>query len=353
MLTRLLLGSSLLCVMLIALLIVASRIIALEMPSQGQIAYTATEGRQHILYLADVGRSIIYPLVANNHYKDGIGWSDDGKSLGYMQFEVLTGDHHIITMNMQTLESEVQLSRAYRAVLPDKFWSDDLSQIVYAIVNDNQTYFTHVDLEAEEIGVVYITSLLGWGYDVIWVGDDVHYAIRRSSLQKGIVSRLSNELALSKEWQLPYRLTYDPSFAPDGSRLILAAVGRGMTNYDLYLYDSELDEPINLSESRSLNEGIPIWSGDGEQILYKALNNVGQFLYIQSIDIAEPRQLYRNDGDRLQLMRFSPDDQQVSFVESIPGGRRATLCVIQLIGNTNLNCLAHHDTIDSLEWRPG
>lgn len=352
MLTRLLLRVGVFSVTTTALLIVALRLIAPSLPSDGQLAYAATDANLHALYLADVRRRIAAPLIIDGRYRDGLSWSSDGERLGYVQYVTLTGAQHIITMDMTSYQPQVHLTRGYDVVLPDKYWSADLSQVVYGFADvERNFFFTHVDLRSGEVGNVYVTSTLAWGYDIIWAGDEVHYALRKNTLQTGIIPRTSEDLQIEQEWEITYRLSYEPRFSTDASQLILAAVGEGMTNYDLFLYDLELDEPINLTESRSLNEGVPVWSADGKRILYKALNNIGQFIYLRELYSDEPMQLYRNDGNRIDFLRFSPDEHFVSFVENMPNGQQSILCVLRIEDGASPNCIAQHQSIDAVVWR--
>ena len=117
-----------------------------------------------------------------------------------------------------------------------------------------------------------------------------------------------------------------PSWAPDGTRLVFS--GAVADNHDLYSVDLNTDTVTRLTDT-SENERWPLWSPDGESILFTISEGTTEFYFL---DISSGRiRHFPTALDNLvnwPSFEFSPDGQWLALTVENPGVGWATSCSI-------------------------
>ncbi|HEY3521173.1 MAG TPA: hypothetical protein VGK80_09045 [Rhodanobacteraceae bacterium] len=111
-------------------------------------------------------------------------------------------------------------------------------------------------------------------------------------------------------WQLTHSIQADPSFSPDGKRMVYLAVVAGKEQ--LFTADVDGSNPVQITRDQIDHED-PAWSLDGKRIAYVAL--AGDSSRIWTMDV---------DGSRTQPV--SPPDRKVIHPRWHPDGRHLAWC---------------------------
>ncbi|MEE3042773.1 MAG: hypothetical protein VX948_18060, partial [Candidatus Latescibacterota bacterium] len=117
-----------------------------------------------------------------------------------------------------------------------------------------------------------------------------------------------------------------PSWAPDGTRLVFS--GAVDDNHDLYSVDLNTDTVTRLTDT-SENERGPLWSPDGESILFTISEGTTE-LYFLDISSGKIRH-FPTELDNIinwPSYEFSPDGQWLALTVENPGVGWATSCSI-------------------------
>ena len=93
---------------------------------------------------------------------------------------------------------------------------------------------------------------------------------------------------------------WDPSWAPDGTRIAFAADRKGdFVNFEIYVMDADGDNQQRLTENR-VYDWDPSWSADGKRIAFSSGDNNQADIYVMDADGGNQQKLTnhpRNDGD--------------------------------------------------------
>ena len=108
-----------------------------------------------------------------------------------------------------------------------------------------------------------------------------------------------------------------PEWSPDDQQIAWRNNETG--NWDIYLMNADGSEKQNLTASTH-NDRNPIWSRDGQQILYqsKAIEQEGFDIYIMEKDGSQKKNL-TNDSFDNQSAKWSPDGQKIIYTAKVNG----------------------------------
>jgi TolB protein len=89
-----------------------------------------------------------------------------------------------------------------------------------------------------------------------------------------------------------------PATSPDGGKIAFMSSGRGATNWEIWVMDTNGSNPVRLTQNGS-NDGLPTWSPDGKSIAYVSDAGGVWSVWVMNADGSNQRKLFD--------MRGSPD----------------------------------------------
>lgn len=108
---------------------------------------------------------------------------------------------------------------------------------------------------------------------------------------------------------LPFAGCSDPRLSPDGKRLVMSVVG-----FRIWLLDLPTETPSLVSE----NGFYPLWSHDGQSLIFGSTRNESLDLFRIPADLSQPEELLLDWENNLRSAAMAPDGTLV-FREEIPG----------------------------------
>ena len=125
----------------------------------------------------------------------------------------------------------------------------------------------------------------------------------------------------------------------------------GSTDWEIYLMRPDGTEIDQLTDT-PYNEGWPVWTPDGTQIVYSSNETGNDEIYIMDADGTNPRQLtYLEDSNEL-FPSVSPDGTRIIFSSQIPAVNEGTLWIMDIDGG-NLRQLTSTAALNNIpSWCP-
>ena len=124
-------------------------------------------------------------------------------------------------------------------------------------------------------------------------------------------------------------LFLDPSWSPDGARLVYVAFPEGYTGTDLAMLEVHTSLPDGSDEQRltfdDVRDNDPYWSGDGEEIAFESAVDptfvgVGKWALRAVRPDGSGLRTILDDGNINTLPRWSPTDEWLYFQRFVFGG---------------------------------
>lgn len=320
--------------------------IAPLLPGASQLGYSS-ESR---FYVMDVGRGIQHPLLDDPAQP---WWSPDGEQMAFIRHAPQLMADRVMIAQMYTSGPQVMYPAEVQngVVLHSPAWSPFDSRLAFTYLETGTTALQLVVLEPDTGSArrERISGGIPAGSILNWTGAN---RLRYVSVEKDRV-RL-NELRLNevepvvvREWPFPTVSTRQAVLSADGSHFILPAVAPNNLNFELYLFDTDVDAVRNLTNRRTHNDTNPVWSPDEQRILFRSLTDSGQYLVLMNTDGSEQQTLFHVREGLLSQVQWSPDGEQISYVLNQGGHKR--LCIFRMTAST-VNCPAQG--VDQASWRP-
>ncbi|HLV35699.1 MAG TPA: hypothetical protein VKY59_11320 [Spirillospora sp.] len=333
---------------LVSLLLLVSLAVAPSFPDAGQLGLSATS-RFDVL---DVARGLRQPLLRT--MVNLPQWSPDGEQILYIQ-QILQDATAFDRVKLAGIYQELD-----RLLYPDEavtgnvehapVWSGETSQIALTFAQAGSDGLDLVVVEPHD-GAIYtreVSDTLAQGSLLFWTpaGRLGLISVSRNAVRLEELAT-DNSAAPPREWPFRSRVARQPEPGPDG-RFILPAITPESLNFELYLFDPRTEEVRNLSNRPVHNDTNPVWSPDGERILFRSLNDAGHFLVLMDADGSNQTTLHHESTALMSQVRWSPDGRRASFVVTRSGQKH--LCVIE-IASGEVDCPARD--VDLALWRPG
>ena len=120
----------------------------------------------------------------------------------------------------------------------------------------------------------------------------------------------------TEKHRLTFNADFDPSWSPDGSKIIFASNRIGDNDYQLYIMNADGSEQTRLT-TNLLQVQRPSWSPDGSKIIFASqTNGLGHSIYVMNADGSNQIKL----ADSCTSPVWSPDGSKIAFVNNINGG---------------------------------
>jgi dipeptidyl aminopeptidase/acylaminoacyl peptidase len=295
----------------------------------GLVAFVAVPGD---IYVRDVGTGEQRALIAGPETDVALSFSRDGTKLAFIRIE----DPDVDLATLMVADADGTDLRALVGPIPGiqvATWSPASNEIALIAEADGLRTLTVAPIDGSapreiDLGGVVPQNSVEWrppdGRELIFVGrDDGRYAIYAVPPDgKGVVRRVSSPGDVDSYF-VPLRL------APDGKRLAYTRGGSSVQVHFLDL-DAGLDRtfggalPVLRNEhgTERAHEGYPVFSADGERILFGRYwdgddVNINHQLFVASTDgdgadAVSVGPLHRSKGGHNPFdYIFSPDGSQV------------------------------------------
>lgn len=321
-------------------------------PNAGQIAFSAVSNNRQNLFLVDVARDIQHTLGSGADDYHALSWSDDGMRFAFA--ETLTQTDRLWLTDFNSYDTNRLYPDAENmagTINAAPVWSASNAQLAYvyhdaelgditllqSLVNDPLQTNTVMDFPEEATITGYTDSTIQW------------IEITRGEVRLQELDLSSNEKRTIRTWDFDFMRNWEPVPSPDGTQFIISGFTSRALDYELYLFDLNSDEVINLSNRRNHNDTNPAWSPDGKSFAYKSLNGSVDLIIVQLLD-GTHQQVVHSDADaRISQLHWSPDGQALAFVSNAP--LVYSLCVLHLDDEV-LSCPIVTRKISELAWRP-
>ena len=143
----------------------------------------------------------------------------------------------------------------------------------------------------------------------------------------------------------------NPTISPDGTKIAFSSNRDGQ--WDIYILSLITDTTTRLTQTQTY-DGSPVWSPDGQYLVYETLNGDNIDLIIQSTSDASvaPVQLTTGAGDNFDPA-WSPDGRYIAFSTNRAGRSQVWLANLQSADN-RFTPIASSDTVDYTHpaWSP-
>ena len=144
--------------------------------------------------------------------------------------------------------------------------------------------------------------------DVSAEGTVVYQPVVREDSQALVSVTLDGQVEPLFPEGLPFTSLADPRLSRDGRRLLLS-----VENDSIWMVDLETRTPTLMSESGF----YPLWSPDGNEIVYASTRGKSYDIYRRPVDLSRPEQLYMDVENNLRTMDWTPQGTLV-IREEIP-----------------------------------
>lgn len=125
-------------------------------------------------------------------------------------------------------------------------------------------------------------EILFMGFD----NNNLSFDLTNLELQIGDYDVASNKIANIRSLTSNNTRDHDPSFSPDGSKIVFSAGNAIYSNVDIVVYDLATESEIKLVDDASANGGSMCWSTDGKFIYFHTLTLFSAPFHIRRVEVA-------------------------------------------------------------------
>ena len=114
------------------------------------------------------------------------------------------------------------------------------------------------------------------------------------------------------------RVYQSPRLSPEGRRVAVSVFDE-KDNADIWIHDIDRDVPMRLTFDERI-ETAPVWSPDGQWIVYTSARDGGAYLARKRADGSGPEEKLTTPTNDQVAMSFSPDGKWIAFTQTLTGG---------------------------------
>lgn len=299
------------------------------LPSTGSIAFDSVLGGNVEIVLLDIDRAITHNLTRHPNNDSDITWSPDGRRYAFIRQLGQQRTLHLGALSVRP-HPAVDLAVAYGS---RPFWSPDGQYIALEVTDGGSidVYLFDPDRPSSADNPFVISPhrrddrFPRWSPDgsrlafVSWrEGNPDLYTFETAT---GAVSRLTE----SPRWEM------GAAWSPDGSRIAYMSDANGYR--EVYVVNADGSFERRLTEFSDPRNGSywssPIWSRDGQRIIFGTVFDFGMELMITEVDGGHIQRLTYNSAlDALPVL--TPDGAQIVFLTNRHGD--STLYIMGMDG---------------------
>jgi len=105
----------------------------------------------------------------------------------------------------------------------------------------------------------------------------------------------------------------------------------GSTDWEIYLMRPDGTEITQLTDT-PYNEGWPVWTPDGSQIVYSSNETGDDEIYIMNADGSDPQRLTERAGSNELFPSVSPDGTRIVFSSQVPSVNEGNIWIMDIDG---------------------
>ena len=317
--------------------VLTSLMVAVE--AQSQIAFSSNRDGNPEIYVMDAdGRN--QRNITNHPDRDySPSWSPDGKRIAFSSERDghpdrrpgwITSEIYVMDAdggNQQNITNHPNSDRS-------PAWSPDGKRIAFGSDRDEildihgfPTYEIYV-MDADGGNPQNITNNRHDDWDPSWSPDGKRIVFRsyREGHFIGDFEEITSEIyVMDADGGNQQRLTENrkndesPSWSPDGTRIVFSSDRKGdWVNYEIYVMDADGGNLQRLTENRD-NDGAPSWSPDGKRIVFVSDREGNSEIYVMDTDGRNLQNLTNNPGGD-----FGPAWFADAFAV-VPAGKKFTI----------------------------
>lgn len=288
-----------------------------------RLAFSASDLSGGHLYVVDLdGDREPVPILESEHPANTPRFSPDGRYVSYFSDETGRNEYYVTRAVPQTggeperwqLTTEGAYGIGQWDIDDAKYYYLGAERRVMAIDVD-----TSGDLEfgaPEHIYTVPDAIPAGGGGGLVTLsrsGERLIMALPpvRDRLRIAVVDRAGREIGRIGEPDLYFQ----PSFSPDGSKLVALRQDYETGRVDVWVFDIDTGNGTQVTATPDINEEAPIWMPDGEYVAYSYFDEDDSQIYRKRADgRGEQEFLFRyTPGAFITLMDASDDGQYLAF----------------------------------------
>ncbi|MCA9888975.1 MAG: PD40 domain-containing protein, partial [Anaerolineae bacterium] len=108
-------------------------------------------------------------------------------------------------------------------------------------------------------------------------------------------------------------------YSPDGRYIVFTTGTASLdaSTWEIALLDTETNE-VRMLTNNNVRDGSPVFSPDGEQIMYISFNGTNNAIFVMDVDGTNARLLYDSAGSDWAA-NYSPDGEFIVFSSNVTG----------------------------------
>jgi Tol biopolymer transport system component/DNA-binding winged helix-turn-helix (wHTH) protein len=239
-------------------------------------------------------------------------FSPDGEQLAFVRvISAVVGEVYLISMN----GGEPQRLTFDGAGVSNLAWTPNGREIVFACRQGGKNRLFKIPIEggapewlaATGIDVQY-PAFSGEGNRLAWRQNTSDIDIFKLALKSGSEkSRPLNDQILSTA------IETSPRYSPDGKRI--AFVSNRSGSDEIWVCDSDGENPVRLTSFRGPLAGSPSWSPDGKQIVFDCRPEGNADIYVVSSEGGKPRRMTTDTAEDI-VPSWSRDGRWIYFTSN-------------------------------------